>query len=313
MDQTTRIPGRTKGRRALGGILIVGALVALGAVVISLDEILASRVEMVDVHAVLPETDGLASGAPVRIAGHEVGTIMAVTLLPPGPAGSHRVLARARIPRDAFGLLRDDTRARTTRPGFVGDPLLEIDPGVGGAPFPEGDTIPPEFSPEAVASALTSARRLLADVDTLMVSFRTVTDAYASRRPMIDHVGRSIGQAMTELEQTRVAFEQSPLRDALGDDGVRVRIARLRAALGTLQGGLARYASGPLGDQLAAVAARADSLQAELAVLDSAASSTDGFVGRVRADSALGVAGARTRAQLDSLIEDVTSNPFMFF
>lgn len=314
MDDNARTPGRTQGRRAFGGILIVAALVALGAVVISLDEILSSRVEMVEVHAVLPLTEGLASGAPVRIAGHEVGTVQAVTLLPPGPAGSDRVLARARIPREYFDLLRQDTRARITRPGFVGDALLEIDPGSAATgPFAAGDTIRPEFAPERVATALASSRRLLGQIDTLLVSFRTVSAAYRSRRPMIEHVTRSIEQANLELERTRVAFENSPLRDALSDQGLRDRIGRVRASLTALQAGLGRYSSGPLGAQLAAVAARADSLQAELAVLDSAASSTDGFVGRMRADSALQVEAARTRAQLDSLVEDVTSNPFMFF
>ena len=313
MDQTTRMPGRSEGRRTLAGVLIIVALVTLAVVIITLDEILASRVEMVDVHAVLPQTDGLASGAPVRIAGHEVGTVLAVTLLPPGPAGSHRVVARARMPREYFDLLRQDSRARTAKPGFVGDPMLEIDPGSGAAAFPEGDTIPPEFTPERVATALAGSRRLLAEVDTLLVSFRAVSAAYATRRPLIDQVARSVQLASTELERTRTAFENSPLRGALADAGLRERLDHVRTALGTLQAGLGRYASGPLGTRLAAAAARADSLQAELATLDSAAASTDGFIGRVRADSALGVEGARTRAQLDSLVEDVTSNPLMFF
>lgn len=314
MESTSPKHERSQGRRSLAGLLIIGALLALGAVIISLDEIMASRVEMVEVHAILPQTDGLASGAPVRVAGHEVGTVLAVLLLPPGPAGSHRVLARATIPREHFELLRRDSNARTTRPGFVGDPLLEIDPGSADAPpLTEGDTIPPQFSHERMATAMASTRRLLGEVDTLLVSFRALSAAYGSRRPLIDEVSRSVELAMLELEQTRVAFAGSPLRSAFADAGLRARMERLRAALGTLQAGLGRYASGPLGDRLAALTARTDSLQAELAVLDSAASSSDGFVGRMRADSALQVEGARTRAQLDSLVEDVKSNPFMFF
>ena len=314
MEETSRKPGRSQGRRTLAGILIIAALIALGAIIISLDEIMASRVEMVEVYAVLPETDGLASGAPLRIAGHEVGTVLAVTLLPPGSAGSHRVLAHARLPREYFDLLRADSRARTTKPGFVGDPLLEIEPGSAAAPpLTAGDTIRPEFADERIATALAGSRRLLAEVDTLLVSFRAVSGSFATRRAMIEDVTRSVELATIELERTRAAFAASPLRGALSDAGLRGRMERVRASLATLQAGLGRYASGPLGVQLAAVAARADSLQAELAVLDSAASSTDGFAGRFRADSALAVEGARTRAQLDSLVEDVTSNPFMFF
>ena len=233
MDDNARTPGRTQGRRALGGILIVATLVALGAVVISLDEILSSRTEMVELHAVLPQTDGLAAGAPVRIAGHEVGTVLSVTLMPPGPAGSDRVLARARIPREHFDLLRQDTRARIAKPGFVGDALLEIDPGSAAAGrLAAGDTIRPEFAPERVATAIAGSRRLLAEVDTLLVSFRTVSVAYRTRRPMIEQVARSIDQANTELERTRLAFENSPMRDALSDQGLR-RFYNQRQILGS--------------------------------------------------------------------------------
>ena len=314
MDQNARTPERTEGRRALGGILIVAVLLGLGAIVISLDEIMTSRVEMVELYAVLPQTNGLASSAPVRIAGHEVGTVLAVTLLPPGAAGTHRVIAHAHIPREYFDLLRRDSRARTAKPGFVGDPVLEIAPGTAAAPrLGDGDTIHPVVSPERTAAAVARSRRVLAEVDTLLVSFRAVAAAYRARRPMIEQVSRSVADASTELERTRLAFENSPLRNAMSDAALRARIERVRASLRTLQAGLGRYTSGPLRVQLDAVVARADSLQAELAVLDSAASSSDGFIGRVRSDSALRVESARTAAQLDSLVEEVTSNPFMFF
>ena len=314
MDES-QTPGRTDRRRSLGGILILLGLIGLAVVIISLDEILAARTPMVDVHAELPESGGLVAGAPVWIAGHTVGEVTAVTLRPPEFIGPSRVIAIARIPRSHLALLRADSRARLAKPRLAGDPVLDLSPGTAAAPaFIASDTIPAVHTPNRAAETMASARALLVEVDTLMDGLRQVAALYRARQPMIEQVTRSVDLATIELDRTAVALRESPLTGALADARLQERFARVRTALTTLQTGLGRYTSGPLGERIASLSVRADSLQADVALLDSLTASPNyGFIGRIRTDSALSVEAGRTTAQMDTLVQEVLKNPFMFW
>ena len=314
MDES-QTPGRTDRRRSLGGILILLGLFGLAVVIISLDEILASRTPMIDVHAELPESGGLVAGAPVWIAGHTVGEVVAVTLRPPEFTGASRVIAIARIPRSHLPLLRGDSRARLAKPRLAGDPVLDLSPGTAAAPpLTAADTIPAVHTPNRAAEMIASARALLVEADTLMDGLRQVAALYRARQPMIEQVTRSVDLATIELDRTAVALRESPLTGALADARLQERFARVRSSLATLQAGLGRYTSGPLGERIASLRVRADSLQADVALLDSlTASPNHGFIGRIRTDSALSVEAGRTTAQMDTLVQEVLSNPFMFW
>ena len=308
------MPERSERRKALGGVLILLALLILAVVIVSLDEIIAARSATVDLYAELPQTEGLASGAAVWVAGHEVGEVLEVRLLPPARDSlDNRVLAVARVPRELLTLLRADSRADVTSRSLMGDAVLAISPGSPGAPRLEPtDTIRPAYGPERISAALESARRAVVEVDTLLARMRQVGALYRARRPMIERVTRSIDVASREMERTGQLLSEGPL-PALQDARIAERFAALRASLATLEAGLARYAGGSLGGRMTGTRGRADSLRLELARLDSLATDPHGFVGRMRTDSALMVESARARAQMDSLVEEVMSNPLMFF
>ena len=315
MDDSQKPPGRTERRRALGGVLILVALFVLAAVIISLDEIRAARTPMVDMYATLPEAGGLVAGAPVWIAGHQVGEVTAVTLLPPAATDESRIIAIARIPREHLKLLRGDSRATVASARLMGDPVLALSPGTAAAPaLARGDTIPAEYGPRRFAATISSARRTLVEIDSLMTQLRTVGSLYQTRRPMIDEVMRSVELASAELDRTALAFADGPLGDAMSDARLGERFAALRDAMATVQAGLGRYTAGPLGERIGTLRVRTDSLRADVAVLDSLASDpTAGFVGRFATDSAIAVEVGRTSAQLDTLVEELMSNPFMLF
>lgn len=315
MDDDRQTPARTERRNAFGGGLILVALVVLAGLIISLDEIRAARTPMADVYAELPESGGLVAGAPVWIAGHQVGEVIAVTLLPPDAPGQSRVLAIARIPREHLSLLRRDSRANVSSARLMGAPVLALSPGTGSAAaLAQGDTIPAEHAPRRFAATLTTARRTLGQVDSLMTELRAVAALYQARRPMIDDVMRSVDLASAELDRTALAFADGPLAGAMSEARLGERFAALRAALTTVQAGLGRYTSGPLGERIAALRVRTDSVRADVALLDSLTSDPSaGFVGRFLADSALMVESGRASAQLDTLAQEVLSNPLMFF
>ena len=315
MSVPDRDPEIRDRRKARGGMLILLGLVALGVLIISLDEIVAGREKTVDLVAELPESGGLVSGAAVWIAGYQVGEVVAVGLLPPTHEGdSSRIVATARIPAAHLRLLRSDSRAQLTAASMMGDAILELSPGSpAGARLASGDTVPAAYGPDQIEEAIGTARGVLVELDSLIGQLKQVAGLYQARRPMLDEVTRSIAVAAAGLERTSLALESGPLPAALADARLGERFQRVRAGLGRLQEGLGRYASGELGESVAGARARADSLRAEIALLDSAAADVSGFLGRVQADSALGVATGAAAAQMDSLTREVMSNPFMFF
>lgn len=314
MDTPETRAQRKDAKRALTGGLIVLGLLVLALVVISLDELVQGRVETVDIVAELPESGGLVSGAAVWIAGHEVGEVIAVSLLPPSDTAGPRILATARIPEDYLPLIRSDSRAHLTSAQLMGHRILELSPGTAAAPgLEDGDTVHAAYAPDQLGIALGTARGILGDVDSLAGQLRHVAALYRARRPAIDALQRSVVLASAELELVTASYADGPLAGALRDARLAERFAAVRAALVEIQLGLARYRTGPLGENTLALRARVDSLRADLATLDSAAADPSGFVGRFATDTALAVAASRARAQLDSLTREMMSNPLMLF
>ena len=72
---------RKDRRRTLWGSVIVVLLLAIAVLIISLENIAEAGNETVDYTTSLPGTGGLVAGAPVWIAGHEVGEVVSVGLL----------------------------------------------------------------------------------------------------------------------------------------------------------------------------------------------------------------------------------------
>ncbi|HUF11967.1 MAG TPA: MlaD family protein [Longimicrobiales bacterium] len=302
------------------GLLILLGLAALAVLIVSLDEIEEGRVKTVDVAAELPESEGLAAGAAVWIAGYQVGEVVSVALLPPaggdgnGDGDGSRIVATVRLPADHLRLLRTDSRAHLTAASLMGDAILEFSPGSVHAPrLTAGDTIPAAYGPDQMKLALGTARGVLVELDTLAQRLRHIAGLYRERRPMLDELSRSIEVASAGLDRTARSLEEGPLPAALADARLGERFDRVRAALARIEQGLGRYSTGVLGENVAGAQARADSLRAEIALLDSAAADVSGFLGRFQADSAIGVATGRASAQMDSLAREVMSNPLKFF
>jgi phospholipid/cholesterol/gamma-HCH transport system substrate-binding protein len=84
---------------------------------------------------------GLSPGAAVKVAGHKVGTITEMTYLgqtgPRHPTTLRPTLVRTRIEvdEDDVETFRADVKFYITMKGVLGDPFMEIDPGVSPKPF----------------------------------------------------------------------------------------------------------------------------------------------------------------------------------
>jgi phospholipid/cholesterol/gamma-HCH transport system substrate-binding protein len=153
------------------GAMIIVALALLITFVLILGDWSWGGRSQVDVYFQNP--GGLSAGAAVKVAGRSVGIITEMTFLgqdgPVHPASGRPTLVRTRVEvdDDVRAALRADVRFYITTKGLLGDPFLEIDPGVDPAPLqpnvPVFGTDPPRldiFLADA-AELVTSLNRLL--------------------------------------------------------------------------------------------------------------------------------------------------------
>lgn len=96
----------------------------------------------VEFQTYLPDVSGLKSGAPVRLAGYEVGTVKSVALADFRQDSSHKAVVRFLVRREYQEYIRDDSLAYVTTEGLLGESVLEIDPSLTGHVVPRGGTVP---------------------------------------------------------------------------------------------------------------------------------------------------------------------------
>ncbi len=88
----------------------------------------------------LPYVSGLESGAPVRLAGVEIGTVKRVRLSEFRDDPSRHAEITFSVNRSYQDDIRTDTRAYTTTEGLLGESVLELTRGVSGTPIPADGT-----------------------------------------------------------------------------------------------------------------------------------------------------------------------------
>jgi len=116
------------------GAMILIALALLVTFILILGDWTLTERSTVDVYFQNP--GGLSAGAAVKVAGRKVGIISEMTFLgqdgPIHPVSQRPALVRTRVEIDAdvYEALRRDVKFYITTKGMLGDPFLEIDPGV---------------------------------------------------------------------------------------------------------------------------------------------------------------------------------------
>ncbi|MCP4606466.1 MAG: MCE family protein [Proteobacteria bacterium] len=128
------------------GALVLVALALLVTFVFILGDWSLKSKEEIEIYFQNP--GGLSGGAAVKVAGRKVGTIAEMTFLgqtgPRNPITGIPSLVRTRISieEDICQSLRKDAKFYITTKGVLGDPFLEISPGVSPVPL---DTTKPVF------------------------------------------------------------------------------------------------------------------------------------------------------------------------
>ena len=129
------------------GAFVLFAVVLVGVFVFYVTGEGALFARQMELKTYLPYVSGLESGAPVRLAGVEIGTVKGVRLSEFRDDPSRHTEITFRVNRSYQDDIRTDTRAYTTTEGLLGESVLELTRGVSGAPIPAGGIVTGEVRP----------------------------------------------------------------------------------------------------------------------------------------------------------------------
>lgn len=178
--------------------------------------------QMIEAH--FNRTNGLQAGAPVTLAGVDIGVVHSI-YFPPNPAENY-IIVRMWIDRRGKERIRADARAEIRTMGLLGDKYIELTPGsIGAPPLGPGETVRTEnpVDYETILRGFRGSQDLMANILAIAVSLRDMTEAiqkgpgvlhemiYAAPAsggelaPTLGSVRESVkrvGDAASELEET---------------------------------------------------------------------------------------------------------------
>ena len=103
--------------------------------------------QRVNLHATFADVGGLVQGAPVRIAGVNVGTVAQIMFVKAEPRP--QIVVDLQISRSSAGLVRADSVARISAQGLLGDKIIEVSAGsTSAAPVGDGGEIKTAAAPD---------------------------------------------------------------------------------------------------------------------------------------------------------------------
>ena len=115
---------------------------------------------------------GLKPGAPVRMGGLDIGSV--VSLGHDGNAGDPRIYVRLDIEKDEATRVRSDSVARIVNRGLLGDKMVELTVGSASAPPPSPDGL---LKSEEPADMLAAANRVAAATQETIQKLQPLADS----------------------------------------------------------------------------------------------------------------------------------------
>lgn len=172
---------RDGGRLSLivGGFVLL-ALIALGALILSLSAERGIFAERYQLLAYFSDVQGLLPGAPVRLAGKDVGTVQTVTF---GRFGTEQppVKVVLSIDRNVQARIRGSSTATIGTIGLLGDSYVEVSVGTRQTPvLEEGEEIP-AVDPIDFDTVVEEGRIALANIAELTGNLNAVVGDFEQR------------------------------------------------------------------------------------------------------------------------------------
>lgn len=119
----------------------------------------------------LPDVAGLKPGAPVRLAGFEVGTVQSVGLADFSQDPARKTQVQFQIQQKYRDYVRTESNAFITTEGLLGESVLEIEPALAGEMVPLGGVVPGTQRGN-IKEIVNNVNRITADVRDLVADVR---------------------------------------------------------------------------------------------------------------------------------------------
>lgn len=124
------------------GIFVIVTLVLMAVFIFYATGAGRGFARQVQLRTYLPDVSGLKVGAPVRLAGVEIGAVKQVSLSEFRQEPARHTEVVFRVQKRYLSEIRSDSQAFITTEGLLGESVLEISRGVSGTPIAEGGTVP---------------------------------------------------------------------------------------------------------------------------------------------------------------------------
>lgn len=252
--------------------------------------------------------EGLQPGAPVNLAGIQVGSVQAVHFTPDG-----RVRVEMQVREGVFERIRTDSVARIKSAGLVGDKYIDITVGTTGAESVSPGAIISGLEPLDWNRALEEARPVLDSLATSIENMRLVTNRLADEDSDVSVVLSNLRQITDMTRQGRGTIGRllsddevyQDLRDAIASGKVAAANAKdVSVVLRDQLPGLvdeSGQAMRKFGDAVTSVQSSLQDLPQIMANLENAANDLEAAMANFRAVSAdLREASPRVPALLSS-------------
>lgn len=309
---------RSQSRTAMMGGLIMAGVIALGTVIFFIPAWLKLLHPAIEVVAVMADAGALKKGAPVWIAGHEVGTVDLVDVRGLNVDSAERMAVHLRIPKKYAENIRQDSRVRITTQRMIGNPLVDVLPGSPTQPpIHDHDTIHARVG-GTIAGLLNKSVALTAEFHSMFIESGKFQKTAGRRARDLTRLNANFTATNEQFHKLMATLQTSPMR-SLTDPQWRTIMNHLMATSKELREALhgaterARKANSDALPSLERLRARADTITAQVAALRALTNNGNGFMARAQKDSAI-VKGIReAQVQLDSLMVESKRNPLRFW
>jgi ABC-type transporter Mla subunit MlaD len=310
---------RSQKREALLGTLAVAGMAGAFLLIFFLADLRHMLTPRDDLHVLMPSAAGLRAGSEVWIAGQTVGEVKDIDVRPPSVDSARRVAIQIEVQSKHREHIRQDSEARVTSAGLMGDAVLDISPGSASMPVIAPDDTLRFRGARTAEAAIASARSVQANLEQLVAEARVVS---ANARARSSQAARLRDQLVTmgrEFEAFVVAVQEGPLNTFSDPEFQRI-VSSMGASIGELRQRFAQAATrahaarSDAAPALRRLSARADTISRALQQLqDAIDQSGGGLLVRAQRDSAIVKALHGAQAQLDSLIAETRRNPLRFW
>jgi ABC-type transporter Mla subunit MlaD len=305
----------SRGQRR--GYILLGVVVVAALLIFNLQPLLEATRRTVTVVALVHDAPDVKAGTDVWVEGVRMGRVRNVNLVK--REDSVLVALDLVLDREARALVTPSSDVRASRRRFIAEPVVRVFAGSPhDPPLQAGDTLRGRLR-LGPTDLLARAEGLGPALDSVMDAARRLQQELERREPAIRRLAGQFEATTAAATALTTQLEAGSVGRMLdGDTGLPAHMAGLRQRLGELRDATdqlaVRYSpDGPLGAEFRGLADRTRALESTLDSLGERIGTGHGFIGRMQADSALGVAVRGVQMQIDSLMEEAFSIALRMF